>query len=96
MAATSLKLPDDLKQRLAQLAAKAGQTPHAFMIDALEREAQRGQLQAQFTADADQSEKQTLASGKAHSMNAAFDYLEARIAGKKVRAPQAKSWRASK
>jgi predicted DNA-binding protein len=96
MSATSLKLTLELKQRLAQLAANAGQTPHAFMIDALEREAQRGELQAQFAADAERSELQTVASGKAHSLDAAFDYLEARVAGKKVRPPLAKSWRASK
>jgi predicted transcriptional regulator len=96
MSATSLKLPDDLKQRLAQLAANAGQTPHAYMIDALSREAERADLQAKFAADADRSEKQTLASGKAHSLNAAFDYLEARLSGKKVKKPRARSWRTSK
>jgi len=96
MSATSLKLPEELKQRLAQLAANAGQTPHAYMIEALSREAERADLQAQFAADADRSEKQTLTSGKAHSLNVAFDYLEARLSGKKAKKPQARSWRASK
>ena len=44
MSATSLKLPDDLKRRIAKLAASSGQTPHAFMIDALAREAGRPEL----------------------------------------------------
>jgi hypothetical protein len=39
MSATSLKLPDDLKRRIARLAASTGQAPHAFMVDALAREA---------------------------------------------------------
>jgi predicted transcriptional regulator len=34
---TSLKLPDDLKRRIAKLAACSGQTTHAFMVDALAR-----------------------------------------------------------
>ncbi len=38
MSATSPKLPDDLKRRIAKLAASSGQTPHAFMIDALARD----------------------------------------------------------
>ncbi|MCX7053638.1 MAG: type II toxin-antitoxin system RelE/ParE family toxin [Proteobacteria bacterium] len=32
MSATSLKLPDDLKRRIARLAASTGQTPHAFEV----------------------------------------------------------------
>jgi len=35
VSAISLKLPDDLKRRIARLAASSGQTPHAFMVDAL-------------------------------------------------------------
>jgi predicted transcriptional regulator len=96
MSATSLKLPDDLKRRLAKLAASAGQTPHAFMVDALTREAQRSELRERFAAEAAESESEALGSGKSHSLNATFDYLAARIGGKKPRRPRARSWRASK
>ena len=44
MSGTSLKLPEDLKRRIARLAAKAGQTAHAFMVDALPREATRAEV----------------------------------------------------
>ena len=96
MSATSLKLPDDLKRRIAKLAASAGQTPHAFMIDALAREAQRSELRHRFAAEAAESELEALDSGKAHSLDATFDYLAARIGGKNPRRPRARSWRASK
>ena len=96
MSATSLKLPDDLKRRIAKLAASTGQTPHAFMIDALAREAQRSELRQRFSAEADESEREALGSGKAHSLDATFDYLAARIGGKNPRRPRARSWRASK
>jgi predicted transcriptional regulator len=96
MSATSLKLPDDLKRRLARLAASAGQTPHAFMVDALAREAQRSELRQRFAADAAESEREALGSGKAHSLDATFDYLAARLGGKNPRRPRARSWRASK
>jgi predicted transcriptional regulator len=96
MAATSLKLPDPLKRRLSKLAQNAGQTPHAFMVEALAREAQRAELRARFVAEAAESERETLKSGKAHSLEAAFGYLEAKRAGKKVKPPKARPWRASK
>jgi predicted transcriptional regulator len=96
MSATSLKLPDDLKRRIAELAARTGQTPHAFMVDALRREAQRSELRQQFAVEACESEREALASGKAHTLNATFDYLAAKIGGKKPRRPRARSWRASK
>ena len=96
VSATSLKLPENLKRQIAQLAASAGQTPHAFMIDVLSREAKRAELRAQFAADAADSEREALDSGKAHSLDAAFNYLGARVAGKKVRPPRARAWRASK
>ena len=96
MSATSLKLPDDLKRRIAKLAASNGQTPHAFMVDALAREAQRSELRQRFAAEAGESEHEALESGKAHSLDATFDYVAARIGGKNPRRPRARSWRASK
>jgi predicted transcriptional regulator len=96
VSATSLKLPDDLKRRIAKLAASNGQTPHAFMVDALAREAERSELRLRFAAEAADSEREALGSGKAHSLEATFDYLARRIAGKNPRRPRARSWRASK
>ena len=96
MSATSLKLPDDLKRRIVKLAASAGQTPHAFMVDALAREAERSELRQQFAAEAAESEREALESGKAHSLDATFGYLAARIGGKNPRRPRPRSWRASK
>jgi len=96
MSPTSLKLPDDLKRGIAKLAACSGQTPHAFMVDALAREAQRSELRQRFAAEAAESEREALDSGRAHSTDTTFDYLAARIAGENARRPRARSWRASK
>lgn len=95
MAATSLKLPDELKRRIERLAGKAQQTPHAFMIDALAHAAERAELQHRFAADAAASERETLESGKGHTLDSAFTYLAARIAGKRVRRPKPRAWRRS-
>ncbi len=96
MAATSLKISDKLKRSIERLAATARQTPHAFMVEALTREAERGELRTRFAAEAADSEKESMASGKAYDLATTFDYLTARVAGKKVRRPRAHAWRTSK
>ncbi len=96
MAATSLKLPDDLKQRLERLAAHAHKTPHAFMVEVLAREAERSELRERFAAEADESERQAFSGGKTYALDETFDYLEKRVAGSKTRRPKARAWRASK
>lgn len=96
MAATSLKIPEELKRRIERLAGAANKTPHAFMVDVLRQEANRAELRERFAEDAAISEKEAMQSGKAVPVAAAFDYLEARAAGKSVRRPRARAWRASK
>ena len=96
MAPTSLKIPEDLKRRIEHLAAALQKTPHAFMVEALMREANRAELREQFAADAAQSEEETLRSGKAFELAATFDYLDARLTGRKAVRPRARAWRASK
>jgi predicted transcriptional regulator len=96
MAATSLKIPEELKRRIERLAGAANKTPHAFMVDVLSQEAQRAELRERFAEDAAISEKEAMESGKAVAVGAAFDYLEARAAGKPARRPRARAWRASK
>ncbi len=96
MAATSLKLPDGLKRRIERLASASNKTPHAFMIDALAREAERSELRARFAVEAAQSERQALGSGKAFALADSFDYLLTRASGAKARRPKARAWRASR
>ena len=96
MAATSLKLPEDLKRRIERLASAANKTPHAFMVDALAREAERSELRARFADEAALSEEEAFSSGKSFELAATFDYLTARASGAKARRPKARAWRRSK
>lgn len=96
MAATSLKLPEDLKRRIERLANAANKTPHAFMVEALAREAERSELRARFADQAASSEEEAISSGRALELAATFDYLAARASGAKVRRPKARVWRRSK
>jgi predicted transcriptional regulator len=95
MAATSLKLPDELKRKIAQLVEGSNRTAHAFMIEAIEQAAQREELRRRFGEEAAQSEKEALRSGKAYDAQDAFRYLEVRAKGRRARRPRLKSWRKS-
>lgn len=93
MAATSLKLPDELKQRIAALVEGTGQSAHAFMVEAIEQAAHRVALRRRFGAEAAEAEAETLRSGKAYDPQEVFDYLSAKIRGRKAARPRAKAWR---
>jgi predicted transcriptional regulator len=95
MAATSLKLPDDLKRRVAELVEGSNRTVHSFMVEAIERAAQREELRKRFGDEAALSERESEQTGKVFDANEAFDYLEAIAKGQKAKRPRAKAWRRS-
>lgn len=96
MTATSLKIPEALKQRIERLAGAAKKTTHAFMVDVLSQEADRAELRERFAEEAAISEKEAVQGGKAVPLDAAFNYLGARVAGQSARRPRARAWRASR
>lgn len=93
MSTTSLKLPDDLKQRAIAAAQEQGVSPHAFMVQAIEQAATAGERRAAFVAEAQAAREQASASGKGYAAEEVHAYLKARVAGKKSAKPKAKSWR---
>lgn len=95
MAATSLKLPDELKRRIAALVGGTDQTAHAFMVQAIEQAAQREELRRRFGVEAADAERETEATGKAYDATEVFDHLEARARGESTRRPRPKAWRRS-
>ena len=93
MSTTSLKLPDELKQRAASAAQSRGVSTHAFMVDAIERAALAAERRESFVADAEAARKQMRDTGKGYEADDVHAYIQARIAGKKAAKPKAKSWR---
>ncbi len=61
---TTLKLPEQLKKRLASLAKSAGKTPHAWMIEALETQATLAEKRRGFIDDARAAEKEVEETGE--------------------------------
>lgn len=95
MAATSLKLPDELKRRVAELVEGSNRTVHSFMVEAIERAAQREELRRRFGEEAELSEREAERTGKVFDANEAFAYLEAKAKGRRGKRPRAKAWRRS-
>jgi len=93
MSTTSLKLPDELKQRAVAAARVTGVSPHAFMVQAIELAATAAEQRSGFVAEALAARKQVLRTGKGFDADEVHSYLKARVAGKKAAKPKAKSWR---
>lgn len=94
MTTTSLKLPEDLKERIAAAAEHRGTTPHAFMVDALRRAADAAEQRASFVADALEAEQEMLDTGLGYDPREVHEYLMQRARGVRVPQPKAKRWRA--
>ena len=54
---TTLELPEQLKTRIVKLAKKAGKTPHAMMLDALELHVQREENVGSFVREARETDR---------------------------------------
>ena len=93
MSTTSLKLPDDLKKRAVSAARRLGQTPHAFMVDAIEKAASAAEARSKVIAEAASAKETMLKDGKGYEADAVRAYLRGRLTGKKILRPKAKSWR---
>ncbi|MBP5997003.1 MAG: hypothetical protein KA535_03545 [Azonexus sp.] len=93
MATTSLKIPDDLKQRTINIAQQQGVSPHAFMLSAIEQNVRAAEQRAAFVAAALAAEQEMLASGLGHPAEEVHRYIHERLAGEKVERPEAKPWR---
>ena len=86
--ATTIKLPDELKQRIAPLAEAAGKTAHAWMVEALERQAAMAEARETFLRDAEASAAEIDAGGALYAAEDVAAYLLSRAAGKAAARPK--------
>lgn len=93
MSTTSLKLPDDVKDRAIAAAKRRGVTPHAFMVEAIRLAASAAERRAEFVAVAVSARKATKQTGIGYLARDVGSYLRARAHGKAAPKPKAKPWR---
>jgi predicted transcriptional regulator len=87
-APTTIKLPEELKERIAPLAEATGVTPHAWMIEALQRQASLAEARANFIAEAASAAREVDAGGPLYAAEDVFTYILARASGRKVARPK--------
>lgn len=90
MTTTTIRLPDELKTRVAEAAKRVGMTPHGFILEAIAEKAAQAELSAEFDAVAEDRYARIVASGKTIPWQDMRAYLEDRVAGKAVRRPAAR------
>ena len=90
MSTTTIRLPEDLKARVAQAAAAGGTTAHNFILEAIAEKTALAERQADFHAVADQRYAQFLASGESVPWEEARAYLLQRLEGKGATRPPAR------
>ncbi len=87
-ATTTLKLPEQLKQRIAPLAAAEGKSPHAWMIAALEERVEKSEAYAAFLAQAMEADREMTESGEGYAADDVFAYFREKAAGRPAKFPK--------
>lgn len=90
MPTTTIRLPKDLKARVAAAAERAGLTSHGFILEAIAEKADQAERQADFHEVGERRYADLLASGKTIPWEKMRAYLEARVAGKRAARPRAR------
>jgi predicted transcriptional regulator len=90
MTTTTIRLPEDLKARVAIAAKRSGMTAHGFILEAIAEKTQQAELRANFDAVAEQRYADIVSSGKTISWTEMRKYLEASVSGKSARRPGAR------
>ena len=93
VAATSLKLPRQLKARLERAARRAGESPHAFMVRALESQVEAMERYERFIDEGMHAYEAMQQSGLGYEARDVHAYLEAKAKGRAPRRPKAVRWR---
>lgn len=88
---TTLKVPRALKARITRLAKKTGRSPHAFMLEALERQTRREELVEEFVQEALAAGRAIDEGGEVYAAEDVHRWLERLARGERPARP--KPWR---
>ena len=92
MSTTTIRLPEDLKARVAAVADRTGKTAHSFILEAIAEKAAQEERRADFNDVADQRYAKFVASGKSIPWQEMKRYLEGRLQGATPARPAARKF----
>ncbi len=87
MPTTTIRMSDELKQRITNAAKRIGTTPHALILKAVAEKAEQEELRSAFEDLANERYEEIVATGQAVSWDAMKACLESRMSGEKALAP---------
>lgn len=90
MSTTTIRLPDELRTRVAEAAEREGITAHAFMVEAIAEKAERAALRAKFYAEAEARWAEFERTGLVVAREDMHAYVDARLAGENPPPPRAR------
>ena len=90
MPTTTIRLPEDLKDRIAHAAERAGTTSHAFILEAIAERVDDEERRNDFHETAERRYAEIVASGKTIPWSEMQTYLKNRLAGRKTSRPRAR------
>lgn len=85
---TSLKLPAELRARVTRMARKTGRTPHAFMLEAIDRETAREESMEAFVAEALAADRAIEETGEVYAARDVHAWLGRLARGRKGARPK--------
>jgi predicted transcriptional regulator len=90
LSTTTIRIPAELKARVAAVAAREGTTPHSFILEAIAEKADDAERRAEFHETAERRYADIVATGKTIPWSEMRTYLEEKLAAKKPRRPAAR------
>ena len=94
MSTTTIRLPDELKARIAKVAERTGKTTHSLILEAIAEKAEQEERRADFEAEADARFEKFVTTGKSIRWEDMRQYLLKRIEGESAPPPVAGKKRA--
>jgi uncharacterized protein (DUF1778 family) len=88
MSTTTIRLPKDLRDRIARAAERAGKTTHGFIIEAITEKAEIEERRADFVESAEQRYAAIVASGRTIPWSEMRRYLQRRANGSRAARPK--------
>jgi len=85
---TSVKLPADLKARVAKVARQTGRSAHSVILEAVERHTAYQERLQQFTKEATAADKEIEATGEVYAAEDVHRWLTRLASGRKARRPK--------
>lgn len=91
MSTTTIRLPDELKERVAQVAQAAGLSAHAFIVQAIAEKTEQAQARDAFHALGRERMAEIGRTGKTVSLADMRQYALDKAAGRPAKRPKART-----